>query len=590
MHITKISIAGFRGIESVIEVAAPLSLIVGPNNAGKSSVIDAVRTVLQPFAEGLGNRWISPSDFTRVPDGKDHREIEISIEFAGVAAHQRGRLISILAPSVAEDAARLSLHSRLAVDGRPVTRWHGGDLNDNEVESIAKEALRFIYLPALRDATADLRPGQNNRLSNLVSAYAPPKHEDRDSLVAIMAAANLELAKIPAILSSARAIQTRLTGVTGRGPYAHQSSLQFSDPRYERIVSSLQALAGGMDPATLAENGLGYNNLVYVSVLLAVLETENDLALNVLLVEEPESHLHPQLQTLLLQYLEQLSDTSTQVIATTHSPQFASSAKVERITVLRPPGTNTPTTAHLLARAPLNARAFSHLRRFLDVTKSMMLFSEAVILVEGVAELLLLPALAAREGYSLAEQGVTVVSVDGLAFDAFISIFESGGVPIRCAVVSDSDSRAVESSDDDGDDLVWQQSHTAAALAARASDSITIHLAQRTFEWDLARANFDRPDALILALKRVKPIVGARIDTTTFASADMFADALLKAVKNVKGRFAQELADVLDTRPDLVVVVPAYLRDALTSVVGVAPPPIDASGSRFGTDETNTNG
>jgi len=574
MHITRISIAGFRGIESIIEVAAPLSLIVGPNNSGKSSVIDALRTVLQPFAEGLGNRWISPSDFTRVPEGTDHRDIEISIEFAGVEAHQRGRLISILAPSIASDAARLSLHSRLAADGRPVTRWHGGDLNDNEVESIAKEALRFIYLPALRDATADLRPGQNNRLSNLVSTYAPPKHEDRDSLVAIMAAANLELAKIPAILSSARAIQTRLTGVTGSGPYAHQSSLQFSDPRYERIVSSLQALAGGTDPSTLAENGLGYNNLVYVSVLLAVLETENDLALNVLLVEEPESHLHPQLQTLLLQYLEQLSDSNTQVIATTHSPQFASSAKVERITVLRPPSADSPTTANLLARAPLSPRAFAHLRRFLDVTKSMMLFSEAVILVEGVAELLLLPVLAAREGYSLAEQGITVVSVDGLAFDAFISIFETGGVSIRCAVISDSDSKLVEPSAEEAEDLVWQQSDTAAALQARASDSISIHLAAQTFEWDLAYANFDHPDALIIALKRVKPRVGARIDTTTFTSANSFADALLKAVKNVKGRFAQELADVLETRPELVVVVPPYLRDALSSVI-VTPPVID---------------
>ncbi|MFB2582356.1 ATP-dependent endonuclease [Herbiconiux sp. P15] len=567
MHITKISIAGFRGIDANVEVASPLSLIVGPNNAGKSSVIDAVRTVLQPFADGLGNRWIAPSDFTRVPEGTDHRDIEISIDFGGVQPQHRGRLISILAPSIAEGAARLSLHSRLGANGRPITRWHGGDLNDNEVESIAKEALRFIYLPALRDATADLRPGQNNRLANLVSTYAPPKHQDRDALVAIMAAANIELAQIPAILSSARAIQTRLTGVTGRGPYAHSSSLQFSDPRFERIVSSLQALAGGTDPSTLAENGLGYNNLVYVSVLLAVLETENDLALNVLLVEEPESHLHPQLQALLLQYLEQLSDTSTQVIATTHSPQFASSAKVERITVLRPKSLHSPTTANLLANAPLSPRSFSHLRRFLDVTKSMMLFSEAVILVEGVAELLLLPALAAREGISLAEQGATVVSVDGLAFDAFISVFESGGVPIRCAVISDSDSTLVEAPEEEDEDFVWQQSDTAAALRARASDNISIHLAAQTFEWDLALANFEQPDALLIALKRVKPRVGARIDTTEYASASAYADAVLDAVRDVKGRFAQELADVLDTRQDLQFVVPEYIKDALARAI-----------------------
>jgi putative ATP-dependent endonuclease of the OLD family len=97
-------------------------------------------------------------------------------------------------------------------------------------------------------------------------------------------------------------------------------------------VSALRAKIGRLAALEMEENGPGYNNLLYMSVLLAALAAPQDeeFTLRVLLVEEPEAHLHPQLQDLLMRFLESEGVGETQVVVTTHSPSFASAARVER--------------------------------------------------------------------------------------------------------------------------------------------------------------------------------------------------------------------------------------------------------------------
>src|SRR5258705_7733911 len=105
------------------------------------------------------------------------------------------------------------------------------------------------------------------------------------------------------------------------GELAQQTELIFSDPSFSRIIAGLQPEIEGL-PFSL--NGLGYNNLVFTSATLGTLRRSAQYSFRSILVEEPEAHLHPQLQVLLLRHLAKVAaeegGNEVQVIASSHSP------------------------------------------------------------------------------------------------------------------------------------------------------------------------------------------------------------------------------------------------------------------------------
>ena len=602
MYLDALTFTDFRNLGGRVQLAWPVAVLVGANNTGKSNVVDALRMVLTPqsgYRERLG---LERDDFRHDGNGvAQATEFEIEVSFGGLSAAQRGRMLTMLDSGAGPGRAVLRLHSTLPERGRPRPVIFGGRSRTPEVEDWAREAVTFTYLPALRDAEEDLSPGRGpNRLVALLSAFAPTAVEQSE-IVELAEKANQAMREVDVITRARESVQERLDRIVGSG-YAQGIDMLFAEPRFERVLGALRSLVGDYDVAQeMSQNGLGYNNLLYIATMLAGLAKEPEGELHLLLVEEPEAHLHPQLQDLLMRFLEAEADAGdqagrVQVILTSHSPNLSSAARVERITSMVR-GRHT-VSARQIAGFGLLPDELDHLARFLDVTKASLLFARAVLLVEGLAEQLLMPVLAQARGHSLVESRVTVVNMGGLAFGPFAHLFAPDRLPYRCAVVSDADppkpkkssaasdiadgERAAKGTDggadtpdvdeEEGADPVL--STTAQKLLGDQNANRIVKLSRNTFEWDLVAAG-NWPWALA-ALAKLHPQVAKRLEADQALDSDeKRATAMLAAIEKEKGRFAQALTQVVDEieARGHTITVPSYIAEALEFVCAKPRPP-----------------
>jgi putative ATP-dependent endonuclease of OLD family len=186
-------------------------------------------------------------------------------------------------------------------------------------------------------------------------------------------------------------------------------------------------------------NGLGYNNLLFMALLLSKIDVQmsidcngdNSIVFPLLLIEEPEAHLHPALQFKFLRFLRDELATrksSKQIFITTHSTHIAAAVELDAIIVL--------SRVNDKFKAAYPGKVFSssdedndskdYVQRYFDATKSNMLFSKGVVLVEGISEQLLIPCFAEYMEKRIEDAHVAVVRVDGLTFKHFIKIYGTG--------------------------------------------------------------------------------------------------------------------------------------------------------------------
>ena len=330
------------------------------------------------------------------------------------------------------------------------------------------------------------------------------------------------------------------------------------DESNSKLKDKIKKLNKYVQKFEIYQNGLGYNNLIYIATVIGDLierknrKTENYLAL---LIEEPEAHLHPQLQNVLFNYLKNIERQNIQVLITSHSPTITAKTDMDTVIVM---SNNYDVDQLSLKKIEFeDEKDKNYLKRFLDVTKSQLFFAQGVIFVEGISEAILLQLFSETLGIDLEKNGVEIVNVGGVAFKPFAQLFissqENKRLKIRGAILSDNDESNGE------------PSKRAQKLKNMECENLKIYLARQTFEYELFLLNEDLLTKIFRMLHSKTNLQG----TTTEEKA---VDLLNKLRSNKdKGDFSHHLAKELigNNEAKNEFKVPEYIQKCIKWVVGI---------------------
>lgn len=526
MYISEVSIEGYKNCKnkSTIGFNPGLNIIIGENASGKTTIIDAIRMILRDAEIG----FISEDDFYKSFEGNDEKkDIRIDLKIKDLSPEEK---ITFLSWCNAEFDAELHLEVEKNTNLKGYYKkvvW-GGKSKASAFEEETFDYIDTIYLPALRNAEEKLRNGKKSRLALLLK-HQYSEDERKEQLVQAFSEFNRSIIENQdnkyGELSQAKKDINKAMKESMGSVFGQSVNLQFSEVSFSSILQNIKLVffphIGEIDEKKfrdIAINSLGYNNLLYIATVFAELEVvnKNNNLFTVLLIEEPEAHLHPQIQSKLIKYLKKLTKDkkNLQIILTTHSSVIASSVGVDSLIHVR--GIDGGISSTKISNFNLDENVKNYLNRWMDITKSTMLFSKGIIFVEGICEAMILPALAPQvlKEYntkheqklplSLEEAGVSVININGINFKYFYPLFADlkgcgeKRLPIRCSGITDKDPRAIVIEKDgkskkeevypiETDDI--DGGNEAIALAAALENSMYSRLyvsPYKTFEYDLA--------------------------------------------------------------------------------------------------------
>ncbi|MBE0576855.1 MAG: ATP-dependent endonuclease [Desulfuromonadales bacterium] len=469
MQISRVVIRNFRSFEELdVPISQNTTCVIGENNSGKTNFLHAIRLCVDSnlsstYRSLLGNDIHSTVDISHPNQVLVGLEI---VDFAGkineealVGAWQcepgKARVFYRFRPklSIREDLAA----DEIAPGDLTIEDYHweicGGGDPARDLTAISWDedlgtSIRFsdlqsflvVFLPALRDVESDLRQFRSSPLARLIRAMDIDIAEQED-LVEKLRVANEEIAEAPSIKKIAESIDESFKKVAGPA-FSMDVDLGVAEPSFQTIVRTLRVLLSNvaLDDFDPSSNGLGLNNILYVSILIEYFQKrieQQKSAGQILLIEEPEAHLHPQLQ---LTLFNALRDLPFQSILTTHSTHITAHADLESYVVLTQRGVPAVSASVPAEDESISNQEVSDLERYLDATKSNLLYAKKVMLVEGPAELFLIPPIVKEVmDIDLDREGISVVPIYGVHFDVYAKLFGEAALPKKCAIITDGD-------------------------------------------------------------------------------------------------------------------------------------------------------
>lgn len=509
MYISELKIWNFRkyGIASnTLDIEKPnlivpftkgLNVLIGENDAGKSTILDAIKLVLKTHAY----EWIKveDSDFFHGTE-----KLRIEIHFKGITDNEASHFTEWLGSEdeeienegilTTQKRPKLILIYQAEKNGNRIMSSDikaGMDGVGHMLNSEARDYLKCTYLKALRDADNELMAKKNSRLSQILQEHNLFKKTDKQhDLEVIFESANKSVKEYFNNTNSNGLIKSNKEQLIGT---IDEFIKEFIDETYNsefgitkaEIKTILEKMSLGIE----AKNnlGLGTMNRLFMSAELLHLKKEWD-GLKLCIIEELEAHLHPQAQMKIVKKLVKEANKNIQIILTTHSPNIASVIDLKSLIICK----NKDVFPMGQGNTKLESANYKYLQKFLDVTKSNLFFAKGVIIVEGWSEEILLPVIAQKLGYDFTSKEISIVNVGSTAYLHFAKIFLRNGpknMNIPVSIVTDLDNKPDENGifktlDNEFENVKTKQENLKQLKVSFDNTNVSLEIAKEwTLEW-----------------------------------------------------------------------------------------------------------
>lgn len=486
MYIKEVQISNFRSFkEALIPFHEGVNVIIGHNNTGKSNLLRAIGLVLG-YKDGhrLGTSDLfyetdvatlqqqsprikitlvlhrsesEPLDSAEIglfsgmmTDPTLSNEAELRFEFKLDDSQENNYKADIANAKTAKEIWKIIDHDYIRL-------YRSSHFGGNSVAGVsvkdALEQIDFQFLDAIRDVTHDLYAGYNPLLREVLNFFIDYSVKNDTSKTEDDIKAELKKLRDGFVQQSSplmQKLQNRLqdgekvflkyaldTGATFNGAEPDFDG-EITENEMFAVLRMIVKYASGIEvPATY--NGLGYNNLIFMSLLLAKMQADSNITymkrnakvLSFLAVEECEAHLHPAMQYKFLQFLQDNNANGhvRQIFMTSHSTQIASAVKLDDLICLNSPALGRidvgyPRMIYKMDNAD-DVASKQYVQKFLDATRADMFFANKLIFVEGIAEELLLPVFARYLNKNLTDEHVLVVNMGGRYFNHILKLFDT---------------------------------------------------------------------------------------------------------------------------------------------------------------------